>query len=139
MGEKTTARVIGEINEIRETEPFVLVATGSYIGEGFDKARLDTLFLAMPIAWKGTLHQYAGRLHRHFKNKKAMLGDLFSTIETDGVQMVYKSNIHQKFAIIDNRITWYGSINLLSFGYSEESIMRLESSSIACELAQSIR
>ena len=52
--------------------------------------------------------------------------------------MVSKSNIHQKFAIIDNKITWYGSINLLSFGYSEESIMRLESSSIARELTESI-
>jgi len=38
-------------------KPFVLIATGSYIGEGFDEPRLDTLFLAMPIAWKGTLHQ----------------------------------------------------------------------------------
>ncbi|WP_245619930.1 phospholipase D-like domain-containing protein [Desulfobacter vibrioformis] len=249
MGDKETARVTGAIKEIKDTEPFVLVATGSYIGEGFDEARLDTLFLAMPIAWKGTLHQYAGRLHRYFKNKKdvriydyvdlhvkmlekmygkrlkgyasigykakaskfpdaptniifnkddffavylrdiavaskhlliispfvtkkrmlqmmdhfndllqkqvkitvitrpandydenrkAMLSNLFSTVETAGVQMVYKSNIHQKFAIIDNKITWYGSINLLSFGYSEESIMRLESSSIACELAESI-
>jgi len=52
--------------------------------------------------------------------------------------MVYKSNIHQKFAIIDNKLTWYGSINLLSFGYSEETIMRLESSSIASELIESI-
>ena len=48
------------------------------------------------------------------------------------------SNIHQKFAVIDQRIAWYGSINLLSFGYSEESIMRLMSSSIAYELTKSI-
>ena len=40
------------------------LATGRYIGEGFDDARLDTLFLALPVAWKGTLVQYAGRLHR---------------------------------------------------------------------------
>jgi phosphatidylserine/phosphatidylglycerophosphate/cardiolipin synthase-like enzyme len=72
------------------------------------------------------------------ENRKIMLSDLFSTVKTRGVQMVYKSNIHQKFAIIDNKITWYGSINLLSFGYSEETIMRLESSSIACELTESI-
>jgi len=72
------------------------------------------------------------------ENRTSLLSDLFSTVETDGVQMVYKSNIHQKFAIIDNKITWYGSINLLSFGYSEETIMRLESSSIACELIESI-
>lgn len=67
-----------------------------------------------------------------------MLSNLFSAIDADGVQMVYKPNIHQKFAIIDNKITWYGSINFLSFGYSEESIMRLESSSIARELTESI-
>jgi superfamily II DNA or RNA helicase len=42
----------------------VLIATGRYIGEGFDDARLDTLFLAMPISWRGTLQQYVGRLHR---------------------------------------------------------------------------
>jgi len=249
MGNKKTAQVIGEINAIKDVEPFVLVATGSYIGEGFDEARLDTLFLAMPISWKGTLHQYAGRLHRQFKAKKDvriydyvdlhvkmlekmygkrlkgyasigyqakaskfpdaptniifnkdnffpvylqdiavaskqllivspfvtkkrmlqmmghfnellkkqveitiitrpaddydekrknMLINLFSTIDADGIQMCYKPNIHQKFAIIDNKISWYGSINFLSFGYSEESIIRLESSSIARELTESI-
>jgi superfamily II DNA or RNA helicase len=45
-------------------EPRVVLATGRYLGEGFDDARLDTLFLAMPISWKGTLVQYAGRLQR---------------------------------------------------------------------------
>ena len=249
MGAKKTARLMENINAFGDTEPFVLVATGSYIGEGFDEARLDTLFLAMPIAWKGTLQQYAGRLHRlcinkkdvqiydyvdlHVKmlekmygkrlkgyasigykaksstlpnapthiifnkdnfftvylqdiaaaskhllivspfvtkkrmlqmmnpfgevlnkkvkitiitrpadeykeDKRAVLENLFSTIMTAGVRLIFRSNIHQKFAIIDNRTTWYGSINLLSFGYSEESIMRLESSSIAHELFQSI-
>ncbi len=42
----------------------VIVATGRYVGEGFDDARLDTLFLTMPVSWKGTLIQYTGRLHR---------------------------------------------------------------------------
>jgi superfamily II DNA or RNA helicase len=45
-------------------EERLVLATGRYIGEGFDDARLDTMFLAMPVAWKGTLTQYAGRLHR---------------------------------------------------------------------------
>ncbi len=249
MGVKQTAQVMAEISSIPDKEPFVLVATGSYIGEGFDEPRLDTLFLAMPIAWKGTLQQYAGRLHRFYKYKedvqiydyvdlhvkmlermygkrlkgyaaigykakvatfpdapiniifnknsffpvylqdiqsasknllvispfvtkkrllqmmehftellkkqvkvtiitrpadglkpsrKALLENVFSIIKKTGIHLVLKENIHQKFAIIDEKISWYGSINLLSFGYSEESIMRLESSSIAHELATSL-
>ena len=46
-----------------------IVATGKYVGEGFDLPRLDTLFLAMPIAWKSTLAQYAGRIHRESDGK----------------------------------------------------------------------
>ena len=51
------------------SEPRVVLATGRYIGERFDDPRLDTLVLAMPIAWKGTMTQYAGRLHRHHDAK----------------------------------------------------------------------
>jgi superfamily II DNA or RNA helicase len=47
----------------------LVLATGRYLGEGFDDARLDTLFLAMPVAWKGTIVQYAGRLHRRHPGK----------------------------------------------------------------------
>jgi len=46
---------------------------GKFLGEGFDEPRLDTLFLAMPVAWKGTVQQYAGRLHRIYNNKKEVL------------------------------------------------------------------
>jgi len=49
---------------IPDDQERVVLATGRYIGEGFDDARLDTLFLAMPVSWKGTLVQYTGRLHR---------------------------------------------------------------------------
>ena len=72
------------------------------------------------------------------ENKKIILENIFTILKDAGVQVLFKSNIHQKFAIIDYKITWYGSINLLSFGYSEESIMRLASSSIAYELAKNI-
>ncbi len=51
-------------------EPCLVLATGRYVGEGFDEPRLDTLLLAMPIAWKGTVVQYAGRLHRAFPGKR---------------------------------------------------------------------
>jgi superfamily II DNA or RNA helicase len=227
----------------------VLVATGRFVGEGFDEPRLDTLFLAMPVAWKGTVQQYAGRLHRLYETKSnvqiydyvdvhvgvlermyqkrlkvyasigytaksdskpfesvnvifnnndflpvfsndisaarneviivspyirkrrldQMLSILVAAIdngakltvvtrpETDykekdrlfvreaaglienaGINLIYKSNIHQKFAIVDQRIVWYGSVNLLSFGSSEESIMRLDSVNIANELTGTI-
>ena len=66
--------------------------------------------------------------------KETILRDVFTMVEAAGIHLIQKSNIHQKFAVIDETITWYGSINLLSFGYSEESIMRLQSSSIAGEL-----
>ena len=45
------------------------LATGRYIGEGFDDARLDTLFLTLPVSWRGILFQYAGRLHRAHPDK----------------------------------------------------------------------
>ncbi|MBZ9603160.1 hypothetical protein [Phyllobacterium chamaecytisi] len=51
----------------------LIIAIGRYIGEGFDDGRLDTLFLTMPIAWKGTLAQYVGRLHRQHDGKKDVL------------------------------------------------------------------
>jgi hypothetical protein len=40
-----------------DDQPRIIIATGSYIGEGFDDPRLDTLFLAMPVSWHGTLQQ----------------------------------------------------------------------------------
>jgi superfamily II DNA or RNA helicase len=51
----------------------VLLATGRYLGEGFDDARLDTLFLTMPISWHGILAQYAGRLHRQYAAKREVV------------------------------------------------------------------
>jgi superfamily II DNA or RNA helicase len=225
----------------------VIVATGKFAGEGFDMPRLDTLFLAMPVAWKGTVQQYAGRLHRLFreknevqifdyvdvhigvlermyhkrlrgyasmgycvkgdfasfeeatsifddsgfftvfqrdvrsarheivivspfirKNRLTNMMELFAdtirrgiavsivtrpvsdfkaenhplyaemqqSIKQMGVNLILKTRIHQKFAVIDRRTVWYGSMNLLSFGGSEESMMRLQSVNIAHELLE---
>lgn len=246
---KEKRETLKKISETPTEKQITLVATGKYIGEGFDEPRLDTLFLAMPISWKGTLQQYIGRLNRLCENKnevqvydyadihvkmlermyskrlngyallgyktkgdleitnpvnfiynknsflpvyindivnaqkevfivspfiskrrvdymtqyfkgaisnhvkiivttrsveeyierdKFVLKHLLNMLESLGVQILFKSNIHQKFAVIDQRIIWYGSINLLSFGSAEESIMRLESSNIANELMNSM-
>ena len=249
MGAKDYREKMQQIASVPIGSALTLVATGKYLGEGFDEPRLDTLFLAMPISWKGTLQQYAGRLHRLFENKNevqifdyvdihvkmlekmyhkriagyASIGykakgeeiasdstnnifdksnflpvyindvmssareivvvspfvskkrsllmmkhlevalqknvkitivtrpvddfkekdrvavqDVFDFLQTAGVNLIVKSNIHQKFAVVDQRIVWYGSINLLSFGSAEESIMRLDSPNIANELMRSI-
>ena len=90
-----------------------LVATGKYIGEGFDEPRLDTLFLAMPISWKGTLHQYAGRLHRLSDNK-------------DEVQIYDYIDIHVRMLekMYHKRLNGYASIGYKVKGESlaEESM-----------------
>jgi phosphatidylserine/phosphatidylglycerophosphate/cardiolipin synthase-like enzyme len=241
---KVKAKMAESLVNIPPEEKLIIIATGKYVGEGFDYPRLDTLFLASPIAWKGTLAQYAGRLHREYPNKQnvmiydyvdvhipvlermyhkrlngyAQIGykTLAAYNQPDKISMIYdassfvpimkndflearkeilivspflrkrrvdnilewlkeplqskvsvtiatrppesykeserikecikhlqdfvnvtqKSNIHQKFIIIDNRIVWYGSVNLLSYGNAEESMMRLESRELAAELAR---
>jgi superfamily II DNA or RNA helicase len=72
MGKKQRRTTAEALASVAEDEPRVILATGSYIGEGFDDARLDTLFLAMPISWKGTLQQYVGRLHRLHDSKRVV-------------------------------------------------------------------
>lgn len=248
-GTREITEIFKRISETPADKQLTLVATGRYIGEGFDEPRLDTLFLTMPISWKGTLQQYAGRLHRLFEEKREVqiydyvdihvsmlekmyhkrlngyasigykakacavdpdaidiifdksnflpvfsndllaakeeilivspfvtkrrtlqmmqqleialrnkinviivtrppgdfgekepsaLRETLDMLQRAGLNVVFRSNIHQKFAIIDQKVVWYGSINLLSFGSAEESIMRLESPNIASELLKSM-
>jgi len=243
-------KLIEKMDGITAEQPLVIIATGKYVGEGFDVPRLDTLFLAMPIAWHGTLAQYAGRLHRLHDGKREVqvydyvdihvavldrmyakrvkgysligynnksdvslpdagniifdgssflpvftadllsakrevlivspyvtknrtvkmlqtLDDVVSSgtkitvvtrpvdeynvsdqaritqviklLKEHNITVTERSKIHQKFSVIDGRIAWYGSINLLSFGSSEESIMRLESKSISGELLKILK
>jgi superfamily II DNA or RNA helicase len=73
MGVKQRKAIMNRLLNIPENEERVLLATGRYIGEGFDDARLDTLFLALPISWKGTVQQYVGRLHRLHDQKKEVV------------------------------------------------------------------
>ncbi len=64
MTTRERSKTAAGLARIPDEEERLVLATGRYIGEGFDDARLDTLFLAMPISWRGTLAQYTGRLQR---------------------------------------------------------------------------
>jgi len=64
---------MSQLKNVSEDEERLIIATGRYLGEGFDDARLDTLFLALPIAWRGTVAQYAGRLHRNYDLKSEVI------------------------------------------------------------------
>ena len=247
---KERKRLLEQVISVPEDQPLAIIAIGRFIGEGFDASRLDTLFLAMPFSWEGTLAQYAGRLHRLHDGKdevliydyvdvhvarlermytkrikgytangyrakcegvipvegniifdsssflsvfsadinaakceivivspyltrkrvskmidilaprilsdvkiiivtrpardysekdKGRVSSIVGFIRDKGIAVVERSRIHQKFAIIDDRVVWYGSINLLSFGGAEESIMRLDSATVAVELMSVMR
>jgi len=69
MSKKQRAALIAELDALPPNAPRVLLATGKLVGEGFDHPPLDTLVLAMPVSWRGTLQQYAGRLHREHASK----------------------------------------------------------------------
>ena len=70
MGIRERRESMRSLFRVPDSEERLIMATGRYLGEGFDDARLDTLFLTMPISWRGTLAQYAGRLHRLHADKR---------------------------------------------------------------------
>jgi len=70
LGKKQRQAVAERLALIPRDEPRVILATGRYVGEGFDDPRLDTLFLTLPVSWRGTIAQYAGRLHRLYDGKR---------------------------------------------------------------------
>lgn len=246
---KARREKMDKLQAIPENEQLVIVATGKYVGEGFDYPRLDTLFLGLPIAWKGKVAQYAGRLHRNYPGKnevqiydyvdihvpvlesmyqkrlkgyaaigykikidgipqanpdliydgrsfypvfsedvrnakneilivspfmrksritqilrllsEAMLNNAkigvvtrpaedfpekdqksvienMQKLESYGIEVRRKAGFHQKFTVIDGQIVWYGSVNFLSFGTAEESIMRFTSHDIAGQLLDTV-
>ena len=85
LSKKQRAAVLAELQALAESAPRLLLATGRLIGEGFDHPPLDTLVLAMPISWKGTLQQYAGRLHREHAHKRDVR--IYDYAETDQAQL----------------------------------------------------
>ncbi len=102
MGKKQKRALMEKINE--DSSGQVILATGRYIGEGFDLAKLDTLFLTMPVSWKGVLTQYAGRLHRLHADKKEVI--IYDYVD---------DNIPMLFRMYKRRLSGYRSI-----GYTSE-------------------
>ncbi len=86
LSKKQRQAVLEELNSLDESAPRIILATGRLIGEGFDHPPLDTLVLAMPVSWKGTLQQYAGRLHRYLAGKDAIR--IYDYAEEDQPQLV---------------------------------------------------
>src|SRR5271156_1314273 len=99
MGKKQRRETSAALAAVPESESRVILATGSYIGEGFDDARLDTLFLAMPISWKGTLQQYVGRLHRHHDSKR--VAEVYDYVD---------ANVRMLARMYDRRLKGYGDM-----------------------------
>jgi superfamily II DNA or RNA helicase len=69
LGKKQVKAIMNDLQSIEPDAPVVILATGRYLGEGFDLPSLDTLFMTFPVSWKGTIAQYTGRLHREFAGK----------------------------------------------------------------------
>lgn len=97
MTKKLRSSVIAELNSLPEDAPRILLATGKLVGEGFDHPALDTLVLAMPVSWRGTLQQYAGRLHRdHATKTDVRIVDIVDTGHPALVKMWEKRQVGYK-------------------------------------------
>jgi superfamily II DNA or RNA helicase len=73
MRKRQREHVKALLTNIADDDPRIILATGRLIGEGFDDQQLDTLFLTLPISWRGTLTQYVGRLHREYTRKDEVI------------------------------------------------------------------
>jgi len=94
LSKKRRADILTKLAELDDSTPRILLATGRLIGEGFDHPPLDTLVLAMPISWKGTLQQYAGRLHREHAEKQDVR--IYDYVEHDQPQLARMWNRRQR-------------------------------------------
>lgn len=93
MGTKQRRKLADSLAAVPPDEPRVILSTGSYLGEGFDDARLDTLLLAMPVSWRGTLQQYVGRLHRIHENKKEVQVYDYADAQVPMLARMYKKRL----------------------------------------------
>ena len=93
MGARQRKKLAESLAAVPPDEPRVILATGSYLGEGFDDARLDTLLLVTPISWKGTLQQYVGRLHRLHENKTEVQVYDYADVSVPMLVRMYKKRL----------------------------------------------
>jgi very-short-patch-repair endonuclease len=94
MTRKETEAVAERLPRIPNEEGRVLLATGKYIGEGFDDPRLDTLFVTLPISWRGTVAQYAGRLHRLHESKREVLVYDYADLDVPMLARMFDRRCH---------------------------------------------
>ena len=96
---KERRETLEKLEAIPCNESAIIVATGKYVGEGFDYPRLDTLFLALPIAWKGKVAQYAGRLHRNYEGKTEVQVYDYVDIHIPVLERMYQKRVKSYSAI----------------------------------------
>lgn len=91
---KAKREVMSRLNGIPANEPLIVVATGKYVGEGFDLPRLDTLMLALPVSWKGLIAQYTGRLHRNYPGKNETRIYDYIDLRVPVCNSMYRKRLH---------------------------------------------
>ncbi len=90
---KKRREALEKLQAVSTEEQMVIIATGKYVGEGFDFPRLDTLFLALPISWEGKVAQYAGRLHRDYPGKKEVRIYDYADIHIPVLERMYQKKL----------------------------------------------
>ena len=105
------------LQNVPPSEPLVIVATGKYVGEGFDYPRLDVLFLALPVSWKGIIAQYAGRLHREYPGKKEVRIYDYIDIRVPMCDVMYKRRL-RGYASIGYQIKSNAPMDLFNESHS---------------------
>ena len=124
---KDKREALQRLQTISPSEPLVIVATGKYVGEGFDYPRLDTLFLALPISWKGLVAQYAGRLHRENEGKKDVRIYDYIDIHESVCDSMYRKRLKGYASIgyktiIKGSPTLFDNVNDIEFSINEGQI-----------------
>ena len=124
---KDKREALQRLQAISPSEPLVIVATGKYVGEGFDYPRLDTLFLALPISWKGLVAQYAGRLHRENEGKKDVRIYDYIDIHEPVCDSMYRKRLKGYASIgyktiIKGQPTLFDNVNDIEFSINEGQI-----------------